>query len=115
MLLINYEINLILTWSARVFITDNPITSQEPTFKITDTKHFVPVVTLLTKGNAKLLQQLKSSFKRTTNWNKYQSKVIVQQQNQYSNFFIDPSFQEVNRLFVLSFENNDGRTSYMRY
>ena len=115
MLLINYEINLILTWSARFFVTYDPIVSQEPTFTITDTKFYFPVVTLLTKDNVKLLQQLKSSFKRIINWNKYQSKVIVQQQNQYSNFLIDPSFQEVNRLFVLSFENNDGRTSYMRY
>ena len=61
------------------------------------------------------MQQLKSGFKRTINWNKYQPKVIVQQQNQYLNFLVDPSFQEVNRLFVLSFENNGGRTSYMRY
>ena len=70
MLLINCEINLILTWSARCFIIDNPIAGQEPTFTITDTKLYVPVVTLSTQENAKLLEQLKSGFTRTINWNK---------------------------------------------
>ena len=65
--LINCEINLILTWSARCFIIDSLITCQEPTFTITDTKLYVPVVTFSTQDNAKLLQQLKSGFKRTIN------------------------------------------------
>ena len=46
MSLINCEINLILTWSAKGFIMGNPIANQEPTFAITDTKLYVPVVTL---------------------------------------------------------------------
>ena len=58
---------------------------------------------------------MKSGFKRTINWNKYQSKVTVQEQTRYLDYLIDPSFQGVNRLFVLSFENNDGRASYTRY
>ena len=53
--LINCEINLILTWSATCFIIDNRIANQEPTFKITSTKLNVPVVTLSTQDNAKLL------------------------------------------------------------
>ena len=65
--LINYEINLILTWSDRCFIIDNPSVNQEPTFTIADTKLYVPVVILSTQDNAKLLQQLKSGFKRTIN------------------------------------------------
>ena len=113
--LINCEINLILTWSNRFFIIDNPIAGQEPTFTISDTKRYVPVVTLSTQHDAKLLEQLKSGFKRTINWNKYEPKVTVEQQNQYSDFLINPSFQVVNRLFILSFENTDGRTSYTRY
>ena len=63
--LINCEINLILTWSATCFIIDAPIANQAPTFKITDTKLYVTVVTLSTQDNEKLLQQLKSAFKRT--------------------------------------------------
>ena len=67
------------------------------------------MVTLSTQDNAKLLQQLKSGFKRTINWNKYQIKVSTEKQNQYLDFLIDPSFQGVNRLFVLSFENEGDR------
>ena len=72
MLLINCEINLNLTWSADSFIYSTTATTK---FAITDTKPYVPIVTLLTPDNAKVLQQLKSGFKRTINWNKYQSKV----------------------------------------
>ena len=99
--LINYEINLILTWSDNVLSNDTKAT----TFAITNTKPYVPVVTLSTQHNAKLLEQFKSGFKRTINWNKYQPKVSPERKNQYSDFLIDLSFQGVNRLFVSSFEN----------
>ena len=69
MSLINCEIDLILTWTACFFIMDAPIANQIPTFTITDAKLYVPVVTLLSQDNAKLLQQLIPSFKRTINWN----------------------------------------------
>ena len=59
MALINCEINLILTWSDRCFIIDNPIDDQVPTFTIIDTKLYIPVVTLSTQDNTKLLEQLK--------------------------------------------------------
>ena len=52
--LINCQITLILTSCNRCFIIDNPIAGQEPIFTITDTKVYVPVVTLPTQGNAKL-------------------------------------------------------------
>ena len=86
--LINCEINLILTWSENCFIIDAPINNEVPTFTITDTKLYVPVVTLSTHDNAKLLQQLKSDFKRTINCNKYQSKVKVQERNRYLDYLI---------------------------
>ena len=54
----------------------------------------------------KPLQQLKSGFERTINWNKSQSNVALQEQNLYLDYLIDPAFQGVNRLFVLSYENN---------
>ena len=69
----------------------------------------------LYQDDAKLLQQLKSGFKRTINWNKYQSRAILQEQNRHLDYLIDSSFQEVGRLFVLSFENNTGQVSYTRY
>ena len=61
------------------------------------------------------MQQLKSGFKRTINWDKYQSKVTEQQENRHLDFLTDPRFERVNRLFVLAFENNGGTTSYTRH
>ena len=84
-------------------------------FKITETKPYVPVATLSTQDNAKLLQQLKSSFKRTINWNKCELNIKTFAQNRYLNHLINPSFQGVNRLFVFSFENENGRTSHSTY
>ena len=71
--LINCELNLILTWSSICVIVSTNIANQNATatFTITDTKHYVPVVTLSTQENTKFLQQLKSDFKRIINWNKY--------------------------------------------
>ena len=82
---------------------------------ITDTKIYVPVVTLSTQENAKLLQQLKSGFKRAISWNKYLSKLELLAQNPNLNHLVEPSFQGVNRLFVLAFENDDHRISTRRY
>ena len=72
--LINCEINLILTWSINCVIVSSNVANQNATFPITDTKLYVNVVTLSTQDNSKLLQQLKSGFKRVINWNKYLSK-----------------------------------------
>ena len=110
--LINCEVNLILTWSKDCVITNSTGAGK---FKITETKLYVPVVTLSTQDNAKLLQQLKSGFKRTINWNKYESNIKTFAQNRYLNHLINPSFQGVNRLFVLSFENENDRTSHSTY
>ena len=65
--LIHYEVSL-LKWSSICVIT---ISTGEGRFTITDTKVYVPVVTLSTQDNAKLLQQIKSGFRSTFNWNKY--------------------------------------------
>ena len=71
--LINCEVNLELTWS------------RAGKFAITQTKLYVPVVTLSAQDNAKLLQQSKSCFKRTINWSKYQSSVKIFAKNKYLN------------------------------
>ena len=105
--LINCEVNLILTWSPNYIISS---VTGETKFKSTETKLYVPVVTLSTQDNAKLFQQLKSGFKRTINRTKYQSNVKTFAQNRYLNHLINPSF--VNRPFVLSFENENDRTSH---
>ena len=110
--LINCEVNLILTWSSTCVITES---NGAGTFPITDTKLYVPVVTLSTQENTKFLQQLKSGFKRVINWNKYLSKPELLAQNPNLNYLIEPSFQGVNWLFVLAFENDNHRTTHDRY
>ena len=101
--LINCEVNLILTWSSTCVITNS---TGAGTFEISDTKLYVPVVTLSTEENAKLLQQLKSGFKRVINRNKYLSKPELIRRNPNLNHLVEPSFQGINRLFVLAFEND---------
>ena len=65
--LINCEINLDLNWSEKCVIVATNVAAQETIFSRTYTKIYVPVVTLLTQNNAKLLEELKSGFKRTIN------------------------------------------------
>ena len=110
--LINCELNLELTWSRGCVITNS---TGEGKLAITETKLYVPVVTLSTQGNAKLFQQLKSGFKIIINWNKYKSNVKTFAQNSYLNYLNNPSFQGVNRLCVISFENENDRTSHSTY
>ena len=109
--LINCEVNLILTWSSTCVLIATSIPNQNATFAITDTKLYVPVVTLSTQENTKFFQQLKSGFKRVINWNKYLSKPELLAQNPNLNHLVEPSFQGVDRSFILAFENDDDRTS----
>ena len=96
--LINGEVNLV----CKLFLVTSTAVNQVPSFTITVRKLYVPVVTLSTQNNIKLVKQLESGFKRTINWNNYQSKMTTETQNWYLDFLIDLSFQEVNRLFVSS-------------
>ena len=106
--LINCEVNLILTWSSTCVITDS---NGAGTFAMTDTKLYVPVVTLSTQE----LQLFKSGFKRVINWNKYLSKPELLAQNPNLNHLVKPSFQGVNRLFVLGFADDARRTVHDSY
>ena len=110
--LINCEVELLLTWSKNCIISS---ATGETKFATTETKLYVPVVTLSTDDNAKLLQQLKSNFKRKINWNKYESSANTFAQNRYLDYLINSSFQGVNRFFVLSFENEDDRATHSLY
>ena len=86
-------------------------------FETTDTKLYVPVVTLSKENYIKLLEQLKSGFKRTIKWNKYRLQMTIQPQNNL-NYLIDPAFTNAYRLFVLSFAKNilgDKRDSFSHY
>ena len=76
---------------------------------------YVPVFTLSTKDDNNFLEQLKLGFKRTIKWNKYRSKMTNQTKTNHLNHLIDLTFTKVNRLFVLSFENEENRTSFSKY
>ena len=112
MSLINCKFNLIFRWLPTCAISE---TNRAITFAITGTKRYTPILTLSTKDNAKLLQQWKSGFKRTINWNKYYSEISIERRNLYLDFLTDPRFQGVNTLIVLSFENNTNRRRYIGY
>ena len=122
--LINCEVSLILTWfreciitsmERRVINTGRDFSSTNATFQTTDTKLYVLVVTLSTENDKRLLEQLRTGFKRTIKWNKYRSEMTNQTKNNNLNYLIDPTFTKVNRLFVLPFENESDRTSFSKY
>ena len=110
--LINCEVNLILTRSSTCVMTNS---NGAGTFAITDTKLYVPVVTLSTQENTKFLQQFKSGFKRVINWNKYLSKPELIRRNPNLNHLVEPNFQGINRLFVLAFEVDAQRIVHTGY
>ena len=131
-LLVNCEVSLASSWSANCVITSlekrlvtvaqqggNPaVYDDSPTnavFKIEDFKLYIPVVTLSAANDNKLLEQLKTGFKSSIKWNKYRSEMFNQTKNNKLNYLIDPTFTNVNRLFVLSFENEDDKTSFSKY
>ena len=113
--LINCEVNLILKWSSTCVIVSTGDANQAANFAITDTKLYVPVVTLSTQENTKFPQQLKSGFKSVINWDKYLSKPELLAQNPNLNHLIEPRLQGVNRRFVLAFETDNHRSSTRRY
>ena len=76
---------------------------------------YVAVVTLSTEDDNNFLEQLKSGFKRTIRWNKYRSEMTNQTKNNNLDYLINPTFNKVNRLFVLSYENEEDRTSFTKY
>ena len=114
MSLINCEVSLSLAWSNNCILTDITTREANPgadssvvaiaaptdaTFEITDTKLYVPLVTLSAENDNKLFEQLKTGFKRAITWNKYRSGISNPTININLNYLIDPT--NVNRLFVL--------------
>ena len=102
----------------RILVTGQPNRGGSPInaiFKITDCKLYVPVVTLSAESDNKLLAQVKTGFKRTIKWNKHRSEMPNQTKNNNLNYLIDPTFTNVNRLFVFTFENEYNRTSFSKY
>ena len=110
---INCKIELLLKWIENC-ISSNAGTAA--TFKITDTKLYVPIVTLRTEDNTKLwkLKLLSDGFKRSIYWNKYKviDNILVQiaanNEEKYIRELVDSSYQGVKRLFVLAYNNTVG-------
>ena len=114
--LINCKISPRLKWSRNCIIkAAGTVNNQNPTFQINNTKLYVPIVTLSTQENIKLLKQLEFGFKGANNQNKYLAKTTNQAQNRFLDYLIDPNFQGVNKLFVLSFKDGDGQKSHKQY
>ena len=128
--LINCEVYLTLTWSENCVIRGKATREADPdadpavaginnptdaTFNLKDTKLYVPVVTLSAENDNKLLEQLKTLVNRTIKWKKYRSEMSNQTKTDNLNYLIDPTFTNVNRLFVLSFENENDRISFAKY
>ena len=123
--LISCEVSLELKWDKNCVITsleqrdigkgnrDNAPTGA--TLGITDCKLYVPVVTLSKDDEIKLLTNLKSGFKREIIWNKYRSKMTTEAVNNNLNILIDPTFINVNRLFILAYQNANDRQSFSQF
>ena len=123
--LISCEVSLELKWNKNCVITsleerqvdaglpvvrDN--SPEDATLAINDCKLYIPVVTLSKEDEIKLLTNLKSGFKREIIWNKYRSQMTTEAINNNLNILIDPTFTNVNRLFVLAYQDVDDRQLY---
>ena len=134
-LLINAEIELTLKWSQNCILTerahrdaiaecDDPATEpavnaintpSDLKFNITDCKLYVPVVTLQSEYENKLYEELKTGITIDFTWSKYRTQIINQIATNNLNYLIDPTLNNVNRLFVLAFPNEEGRSSFSKY
>ena len=129
--LINCQIELDLSWSRYCVISEisrtsravpntNPVryevatTTNSATSQINNAKPLVPVVTLSINDYIKFSENIKQGFKRKTSWNKYRSEITTQPKNNNLDYSIDPTFRNINTLFVLSFRigNNVSTTDY---
>ena len=112
--LINCKIQFELNWSSDSLISDYNSNANNANpkvkFQITSKKLYAPFVTLSAKDNVNLTKQLNEGFKRSVYWNEYKSKIEAKalDNNNITRFPLDASFQGVNRLFILAFNNTNG-------
>ena len=122
------EVSLELKWDKNCIITSlqkRDIEAVRParvdnspadaTLAINDCKLYIPIVTLSKDDEIKLLTDLKSGFKREIEWNKYRSQMSTEEINNNLNILIDPTFSNINRLFVLAYQTADNRQSFSQF
>ena len=117
--------SLELRWNKNCIITSqqigenldggNTAVPTNTTFAINDCKLYIPVVTLSKDDEIKLLTNLKSGFTREIIWNKYRSQMTTEAINNNLNILVDPTFTNVNRLFVLAYQNAGDRQSFSQF
>ena len=122
---ISCEVSLELNWNKTCVITSqqigvnsdggNTAASTGATLTINDCKLYIPVVTLSKDNEIKLLTNLESGFTREIIWNKYISQMSTEVINNNLNILIDPTFTNVNRLFVLVYQTADDRQSFSQF
>ena len=123
--LISCDVSLELKWNKNCIITSQQIgvdldgaktaALTGATLTINDCKIYVPVVTLSKNDEIELLTNLKSGFTREIIWNKYRSQMSTEANNNNLNILIDPTFTNVNRLFVLAYQTADDRQSFSQF
>ena len=123
--LISSEVSLELKWDKNCVITSqqiginldggNTAAPTSATLTINDCKLYIPVVTLSKDDEIKLLTNLKSGFTREIEWNKYRSQMTTEAINNNLNILIDPTFTNINTLFVLAYQNADDRQSFSQF
>ena len=126
--LISYEVSLELKWNKNCVITslkEKQVDAGPPvvrnsaptgaTLAINDCKLYIPIVTLSKDDEIKLLTNLKSGFTREIECNKYRSQMTTEAINDNLNILIDPTFTNVNRLFVLAYQTADDRQSFAQF
>ena len=123
--MISCEVSLELKWDQNCVITSqqiginldggNTAAPTSATLAINDCKLYVPIVTLSKDDEIKLLTNLKSGFTREIKWSKYRSQMTTEAINNNLNILIDPTYTNVNRLFVLAYQNADDRQSFSQF
>ena len=126
--LISCEVSLELKWNKNCLITslkERQVDAGPPVVRdgaptgaslaINDCKLYIPVVTLSTDDEIKLLTNLKSGFTREIEWNKYRSQMTTEAINNNLIILIDPTFTNVNKLFVLAYQTADDRQSFSQF
>ena len=107
-----------LSWTKYCILIEHHDTITGANFMITSSKLYVPVVTLSINDNINFLENIKQGFKRTISWNKYRSEITTQPKNNDLDYVIDPTFRNIDRVYVLSFKNGNNdptRDSFVKY